>query len=157
MPFVGGKAKPAGLRELEGNRGHNGPVLPDIVQQALKDGRIKPSPNRLKPPKPLEGREAEIWEEFINPIPWITWVDRYAAYHFVKLAARMESDVKFSKSEHHALRQIQAELGLTPSSRARKISNKVKERMEKGAKRIGQLEALMGKEMPEEPKPKKAA
>lgn len=110
----GRKPKPTALRIVGGNAGHR----PLPVAEPVATGRPVP-------PIPLEPRAAELWASMIEPAFWLAEADSAACWGFVVLQAEFEADpAAFNAARITQWRTLAAEIGLTPSSRARLGGNK---------------------------------
>jgi hypothetical protein len=138
MAKRGRKPKPSALKELEGNRGHR-PILPDMLKALDK----KKKSNDLEPPAELPPRQEQIWKEFINCIPWLTWADTYAALQWVRLAYKLEKDVKMTTLESRTFRVLSEAMGLNPSARAERIQVPTRDGRTEA---VGKLDLLIGKD-----------
>lgn len=112
---TGRKPKPSLLRAREGHRGHR-PIVPDPL---LKNP--KPKSNGIDPPIELSGRHAELWDEYIRHLPWVTWADVHTALMWVKAAAYLEKVQDLRPKDMREFRTMSSVLGLDPSSRAERV------------------------------------
>jgi len=107
----GRKAKPGGLKIIEGNRGHN--VIPrdPALGAGFKLGNINP-------PIEIFKRKLEIWNQRVRPCPWLTPLDARTALLWVFMAERLENG-SLSKNEIAHYRSLSSCLGFDPSSRVK--------------------------------------
>ena len=110
----GRKPLPTALRIVGGNAGHRPLPKHEVV-----------ATGRPKPPVPLQPREAVLWASMIEPAFWLAEADSAACWGFVVLQAEFEADpTAFNAARIGQWRTLAAEIGLTPSSRARLGGNR---------------------------------
>lgn len=111
MAQSGARPKPTALKAVTGNPGKRD--LPDSG-----DFSVRTEP--LEPPKPLEDRQQDIWNRYINTAWWLTDGDAPLAYVWVCLQAEFqENPGQMTASRISNLRSAASEIGLGPSARAR--------------------------------------
>lgn len=110
----GRKPKPAYLKLVEGNRSRR-PIFADPAPAIAADFN-----NGLQPPRKLRKRQQELWNQYIRPCPWLSFLDAPKAHLWVELHAEFERDPTGMLSTRIAqLRALASELGLDPANRAR--------------------------------------
>lgn len=113
MALAGRKPTPSAIRLVTGTRGRR------------KPGHNEPQPDgRPVSPVKLTGRPAVYWRRYIAPAHWLTRTDSAKAFMWVHLSAEYEASVAPGAAPMLAariaqLRNLGAELGMDPASRAR--------------------------------------
>lgn len=108
------KAKNSLVRILEGNREHR-EVYTDIALYVPAD-----FDNGLEPEAKLTKSQLHLWNKYIRKAPWLTKVDINTCHVWCKLTDDFYKDPDgFSITHVRHLRTLAAEIGFTPSARAR--------------------------------------
>ena len=107
----GPKGRPVGLHVVAGTYRQD--------RHEVAENAPEPTGRPIKP-KFLKGRAAKVWAEYVDIAFWLTEAESHILAVWCSLTAEIESSVALMPAARISQwRTLAAELGLTPSARAR--------------------------------------